>query len=65
MFSAASILLNNTHKEKLCFTQFSTRMTAWLLLTFFTCLLNPLTSINSIFKYRCLKNESHQKDSKN
>ena len=28
-------LLNDTHKEKLYFTQFSTRMAAWLLLIFF------------------------------
>ena len=27
-------LLNDTHREKLCFTQFSTRMAVWLLLTF-------------------------------
>ena len=27
--------VNDTHRERLCFTQFSTRMTAWLLLTFF------------------------------
>ena len=26
--------LNDTHREKLCFTQFSARMAAWLLLTF-------------------------------
>ena len=24
--------LNNTHKEKMCFTQFTTKMAAWLLL---------------------------------
>ena len=27
--------LNDTYREKLCFTQFRTRMAAWLLLTFF------------------------------
>ena len=27
-------ILNDTHKEKLSFTQFSTRIAAWLLLTF-------------------------------
>ena len=28
-----SIMFNDTHREKLCFTQFSTTMAAWLLLT--------------------------------
>ena len=27
---------NDTHREKPCFTLFSTRMAAWLLLTFFS-----------------------------
>ena len=27
--------MNDTHREKLCFTQFSTRMAAWLLPGFF------------------------------
>ena len=31
--------INNTHREKFCFTQFRT-MTAWVFLTFFTCLHN-------------------------
>ena len=34
------LVLNDTHRKKLCFTQFNTRMTAWLLLTFFKCLKN-------------------------
>ena len=29
-----SMYLNDTHREKVCFTQFSTSMAAWLLLTF-------------------------------
>ena len=29
--------LEDTHREKICFTQFSTRMDAWLLLTFSLC----------------------------
>ena len=37
-------MLANTYRKKLCFTQFSTRMAAWLLLTFFLCLLNQLKS---------------------
>ena len=39
------ILLNDTHMEKLCFIQFSTRMAGWLLLTFLICLHNQLSSI--------------------
>ena len=35
-----SICLNDTYSEILCFTQFSTRMVAWLLLTFFICVQN-------------------------
>ena len=27
-------MFNDTHREKLCYTQFSTRMAAWLLLMF-------------------------------
>ena len=60
--------VNVTHREKLCFTQFSTRISAWQLLTFSICLHNQLSSIHSlsrIKKYRCLKNVIHQKDSKN
>ena len=42
---------NDTHREKLCFTQFSTRTTAWLLLTLLICLQNQLRSIYSIIAY--------------
>ena len=56
-------------KGKNCFTQFSTRIDAWLLLTFFICLQNQLSSIHSILlinkECRCLKNVLHQIDSKN
>ena len=41
-------LFNNTHKEKLHFTQISTRMAAWVLLAFFICLHNQLSSIHFI-----------------
>ena len=41
----------DTHREKLCFTQFSTRMAGWLLLTFFICLHNKLSSIHSSITY--------------
>ena len=51
--------------KKLCFTQFSTRMDAWLLLTFFICLHNQLSSIDSIITYRGLENVIHQIDSTN
>ena len=59
---------NDTHTWKICFTQFSTRMAAWLLLNFSICLHNQLSSIHSITRikeYRCLKNVIHQIDSKN
>ena len=46
---------NDTHREKLCFTQFSTRTTAWLLLTLFVCLQNQLRSIYSIIAYWSIK----------
>ena len=42
---------NNTHREKVTLTQFITRMAAWLLLIFFTCLYNQLGSIHSIITY--------------
>ena len=43
--------VNDTHREKLSFTYFSTRMAAWLLLIFFICLYNHLGSIHSIITY--------------
>ena len=49
--SPAQIWVNDSLKEKLCFTQFSTRMAVWLLLTFFICLYNQLSSIHSIITY--------------
>ena len=45
------LLLNDTHKEKLCFTQLGTRMAAWLLLTFLICLHNQLRFMHSIITY--------------
>ena len=64
------IKLNDTHREKLCcFIQFSKRMAGWLLLISLICLHNQLCSIiHSIItckKYRCLRNEMNQIDSKN
>ena len=44
--------ISDTHREKLCFTQFSTRTVAWLLLTFFLCLHNQLTSIISLHVWK-------------
>ena len=58
-------------KEKLgktVFTHFSTRMAAWLLLTFFINLQNQLSSIHSITRikeYRYSKNVIHKLDNKN
>ena len=40
---------NDTHREKLCLTQFSIRMAAWL--TFFICLDNELSTIHFIITY--------------
>ena len=37
--------------KSLCFAQFSIRMAAWLLLTFFVCLHNQLSPIHSIIVY--------------
>ena len=64
---SASTPCNDTHREQLCFTQFSTRMAGWLFLIFFIYLHNQLSSIHSIStykEYRCLKNVIHQTDSK-
>ena len=56
--------LNDTHmKEFLCFTEFSTKI-SWLLLTFFICLHNQLSSFNSIIVQMSEK-RVHQVDSKN
>ena len=60
---------NDTHREKLNFIQFSTRMADWLLLTFLICLYNQLSSITHFSitykNYRWLKNVIHQIESKN
>ena len=45
--------VNDTHREKLCFTQFSIRMAVWLILTVLICFHNQF------------KNVIHQIDSKN
>ena len=37
--------------ENCCFTQFSIRVVAWLLLNFFVCLQNQLSSILSTVRY--------------
>ena len=39
-----NLFLTILTREKLCFIQFSTRMTGWLILTFFMCLHNQLCS---------------------
>ena len=63
------VKINDTLREKMCFTQFSTRMPALLFLTFFICSHNQLSSIHSIVtrikEYRCLKSVIDQIDSKN
>ena len=35
--------INDTHGEKLCLSQLSTRIVAWLLMTFFICLHDQLS----------------------
>ena len=57
---------NDTHREKLVLLnseQEFTRTEAWLLLAFFICLHNQLSSIHSVIRIkgqRCLKNVIHQ-----
>ena len=68
VFITVFFYLNDTQRENLCFTQLSTRIAAWLLLTFFTSLHNQLSSIHSIIifnEYRCLKKIIHQIDIEN
>ena len=48
--------------KNLYFTEY--RVQGWLLLTFFLCLHNQLSSFNSIIE-RCLKNVIHEIDGKN
>ena len=38
--------VNDTHRKKLCFTQFSTRMAVWLILTVFLCFHNQFKNVN-------------------
>ena len=63
--------LNDTHREKLCFTKVLLNsvqgMAAWLILIFI-CLHNQLSSMHSIimhYKFGYLKNMIYQIDSKN
>ena len=47
------LVVNDTHRKN-CFTQFIVEFTeieTWLFLTFFICLLNQLSSVDSIIKY--------------
>ena len=45
IFSRKVQLIDDTHREKQCFVQFSTKIAGWLLLTFLICLRNQLSSI--------------------
>ena len=69
VFSKMWKTIGETHREKQCFIQFSTRMAGWLLLIPLTCLHKLVSliihSIFSYYKYRCLKHMIHQIDSKN
>ena len=61
-------LLTILTEKDWCFTQFRTGMAGWLILIFFICLHNQLSSIHSIIAYyehRYLKNAIHQIDGKN
>ena len=55
LFLVVRDLFNDIHNENLCFTQFSTRLNLniglWPVLTFFICLHNQLSSIQSIDTY--------------
>ena len=52
IFKVSTLTFNDTHREKLCFIQFSTRMAVWPLLTFFICLHNHLSSMHSITRIK-------------
>ena len=57
-----SISFNNTHREKLCFTQFGTRMTAWLLSDLFhICLRNRDNQLSSILPLHVLRVQMFEK----
>ena len=51
----AAILKKISFREKLCFTQFSKRMAACLLMTFLICLHNQLSYIHSVITYERVK----------
>ena len=58
------VVFNDNHRQKLCFTQFSTRMAARLLLTFPICLHNQLSYI--YIPYHILRAQMFEKcDSSN
>ena len=58
--------LNDTHREKQCFTQLSTRMAASDLFDMFTQSVKFYIFHYHVFKeYRCLKNVIHQIGNKN
>ena len=62
------LVLNDTHREKMCFTRLNERMAAWLLLTVFICLHNQFSLyvlLSRIKECRCLKKVIHQIDCKN
>ena len=69
LYNLHDCTFNDTHREKLYFTQISTRMAALLLLTFFICLHIHLIFIYILLslskEYRCLKKVIHQMDCKN
>ena len=50
--TAARREVDDTHRKKLCFTQFSTRMAAWLFPTFFIYLYNQFKSMHSITRIK-------------
>ena len=57
--SSSEEFLNDTHKEKLCFIQFSTRMAGWLLLTFFIMFIQSIKFYT--FHYHALRVQMFEK----
>ena len=60
-FTIISLSVNDTHMEELDSVQKFVETQGWLLLTFFMCLHNQLSSFNSIFVQTSEKRDSSSK----
>ena len=60
-FTIISLSVNDTHMEELDSVQKFIETQGWLLLTFFMCLHNQLSSFNSIFVQTSEKRDSSSK----